>query len=309
MARAAARLAENAQGEFYVDSSCIDCETCRIVAPTVFARDDRIGMSIVRRQPGGEDETLRATMALVACPTSSIGSVSKVDVGPAVAAFPEPLDGNVYYCGFASEESFGAASYFVKRDAGNVLVDSPRAARPLLERIDALGGVATMLLSHRDDVADHAKYARRFACKRTMHAADIDSDTANVELRIDGSAPVALADDLVVIPVPGHTRGSVALVRPPVPLHRGSPLGRRRRLGTRRLPQRLLVLVGQANPLDGDLARLRLRMGSTRPRASRSRAPATDATDARAAHRENECPVILYIRINIDPEPNPSGIS
>jgi len=81
-----------------------------------------------------------------------IGSVSKVDVKEAVDALPDPIAPDIFYCGYAAESSFGAASYLVRREGGNVLVDSPRAARPLMDRIEALGGVATMFLSHRDDV-------------------------------------------------------------------------------------------------------------------------------------------------------------
>jgi glyoxylase-like metal-dependent hydrolase (beta-lactamase superfamily II) len=33
-----------------------------------------------------------------------------------------------------------------------------------------------------------------------------------VERRIEGDEPVALADDLLVVPVPGHTAGSAALL-------------------------------------------------------------------------------------------------
>jgi glyoxylase-like metal-dependent hydrolase (beta-lactamase superfamily II) len=151
-------------------------------------------------------------MALVSCPTSSIGSESKVDLHDAVAALPDPIEGEVYYCGYAAESSYGAASYLVRREAGNVLVDSPRAALPLMDRIEALGGVARMFLSHRDDVADHAKYARRFGCARILHADDCAAGTRDVEQRLEGRDPVPLAPDLLAIPVPGHTRGSVALL-------------------------------------------------------------------------------------------------
>jgi len=212
MARVLARLTENAPGEFFVDDACIDCETCRGIAPDVFVRSDRVGMSIVARQPGSEGESLRAKMALVACPTSAIGTESKVDVRGAVEAFPEPLAEGVHYCGFASARSFGASSYLVVRPGGNVLVDSPRAARPLMDRLAELGGVDLMFLSHRDDVADHAKFRRRFRCERVLAAADVDSSTREVERLIEGNDPVALAPDLLAIPVPGHTRGSLALL-------------------------------------------------------------------------------------------------
>lgn len=212
MARIADRLPENVEGEFFVDRSCIDCATCRNVAPRSFARSDHAGASIVARQPVGEAELLRAKMALVACPTSSIGSRSKPKLDDAIAAFPDHLGDGVYFCGFAAESSFGAQSYLVVRPEGNVLVDSPRATPALFERIDALGGVRWMFLTHRDDVADHAKFAKRFLCTRVMHAADIGSNTHDVEQPIDGDAPTRLDHDLLAIPVPGHTRGSAALL-------------------------------------------------------------------------------------------------
>jgi len=212
VARLSSRASENAAGDLFVDDSCIDCETCRNLAPRIFARSDRLGLSIVRRQPASREDELRAAMALVSCPTSSIGSETKRDMRGAVAALPDPIADGVFYCGYASQDSFGAASYLVKRAAGNVLVDSPRAARPLMERIESLGGVATMFLSHRDDVADHAKYAHRFGCARLLHAADVGPDTREVERRVEGDAPVELAPDLLAIPVPGHTRGSMVLL-------------------------------------------------------------------------------------------------
>ena len=135
MARFADRLAENVEGAFYVDRSCIDCDTCRQVAPATFARADGPEMSFVAHQPGDEVERRRALMALVACPTSSIGTAPKLAAGDAARAFPEPLGDDVFYCGYAAEASFGASSYLVRRPEGNVLVDSPRAARPLLRRL------------------------------------------------------------------------------------------------------------------------------------------------------------------------------
>jgi glyoxylase-like metal-dependent hydrolase (beta-lactamase superfamily II) len=151
-------------------------------------------------------------MALVACPTSSIGTEHKADVREASRAFPEHVTGNVYYCGYASESSFGASSWLIVRPEGNVLVDSPRAARPLLDKIEAMGGVRTMFLTHRDDVADHALFARRFACERILHADDVSARTREVEHKLESRDPVPLGPGLTAIPVPGHTRGSTALL-------------------------------------------------------------------------------------------------
>jgi glyoxylase-like metal-dependent hydrolase (beta-lactamase superfamily II)/ferredoxin len=212
MARLSARLSENAPGDYFVDDACIDCETCRILAPHVFERSHGLGLSVVRHQPASPAEALRAKMAIVSCPTSAIGTASKVDVNEGVLALPDPITQDIFYCGYASESSFGAASYLVRREGGNVLVDSPRAARPLMERIEAIGGVETMFLTHRDDVADHARYASRFECARVMHSRDVGPDTGDVERRIRGDHPVSLAADLLAIPTPGHTRGSMALL-------------------------------------------------------------------------------------------------
>src|SRR5690606_19263394 len=78
--------------------------------------------------------------------------------------------------------------------------------------IESLGGVRWMFLTHRDDVSDHARIARRFGCTRILHARDVTSDTREVEMKLEGDEPIRLDDDLLVIPVPGHTPGSAALL-------------------------------------------------------------------------------------------------
>jgi len=201
------KLNGNAPGEFYVDSSCIDCDLCRQIAPEVFREENEA--SIVARQPGTPAESLRAEMALVTCPTASIGTVHKRDLAGAVAAFPEPIEENVRFCGFASEASFGGSSYLIVRPGGNVLVDSPRFTAPLVRRIDALGGVRWMFLTHQDDVADHRRFRERFGCDRIMHAGDAFFP---VERLIEGDEPVRLEDDLLVVPTPGHTAGHQVLL-------------------------------------------------------------------------------------------------
>jgi len=209
MARAADAIADNASGELFVDSTCIDCDLCRQIAPAVFARSARAGQSFVARQPGPDDDQ-RALMALVTCPTSSIGTRRKRDTRAAARAFPEPIGDDVLFCGYASEASYGAASYLIHRPDGNVLVDSPRFASVLVERIAELGGVRYLVLTHQDDVADHARFHARFGCERVIHRADVRGDTRGCERIIDGDTE--LAGDLRLIHVPGHTRGSIALL-------------------------------------------------------------------------------------------------
>src|SRR5258706_3084170 len=185
------RLSGNAPGEFYVDSSCIDCDLCRQIAPGVFREAGEA--SVVARQPETPAERLRAEMAVVTCPTASIGALEKRDLSAAIGAFPEPVEENVSFCGFASEASYGGSSYLIVRAGGNVLVDSPRFTAPLVRRIEEMGGVRWMFLTHQDDVADHRKFRERFGCDRIMHAADAGFP---VERRIDGTEPVRLDDDL-----------------------------------------------------------------------------------------------------------------
>jgi glyoxylase-like metal-dependent hydrolase (beta-lactamase superfamily II)/ferredoxin len=212
MAKRADRLDANVDGELFVDRSCIDCDLCRQLAPEVFARSDAHAQSFVRAQPADGRARLRAAMALVTCPTASIGSVHKLDVRAATRALPEPIAADVYFCGWASASSYGAAAWLIQRPGGNVLVDSPRKSRLLFDQLDALGGVRTMFLTHRDDVADHRAFAARFGCERVIHAADRSNETRDVERVVDGVEPIALAADLAIVPVPGHTRGSCALV-------------------------------------------------------------------------------------------------
>src|ERR1051326_8852846 len=102
-------LEGNAAGAFFVDSSCIDCDLCRQIAPGTFEAEGDV--SVVRRQPESAPAALRAEMALVTCPTASIGPRAKRDLSAAIAAFPEPIEDGVHFCGFASESSFGASSY------------------------------------------------------------------------------------------------------------------------------------------------------------------------------------------------------
>jgi glyoxylase-like metal-dependent hydrolase (beta-lactamase superfamily II) len=126
-----------------------------------------------------------------------------------VEAFPLHVVDDIYFCGFTSEASFGAWSYLIvrpKEQGGNILVDSPRFNNPLVKRIEELGGVNLMLLSHRDDIADHAKFAEHFHCPRVMHEGD-SAAARGIERVITGKAPVCIDADLRIIPTPGHTRG------------------------------------------------------------------------------------------------------
>lgn len=211
MARLARAVPGNAPGDLFVDDSCIACDTCRAIAPATFGggEDD---VAFVARQPSGAAERRRALMALVACPVAAIGARSKDGIAEAAAAFPDPVAPGVLRCGYAAESSFGAAAWLLLRPDGNVLVDSPRFAGPLLARVRALGGARLMFLTHRDDVADHARWRDALGCERVLHARDLGRGTRDIERPLEGDAPVALGPGLLAVPVPGHTPGSTALL-------------------------------------------------------------------------------------------------
>lgn len=211
MAHLAQRRSENIAGDFYVDLTCIDCDTCRWMAPETFRE---VGdQSAVYHQPSDPAERLRAMQALLSCPTASIGTVEKpTDIKDAQDSFPILIADNVYHCGYHAENSYGAASYLIQRPEGNVLVDSPRFAPPLVKRLQQLGGVRYLYLTHRDDVADHRKFQQQFGCERILHEAELSSDTRDVEIKLSGVEPIQLAPDLLIIPVPGHTKGHTVLL-------------------------------------------------------------------------------------------------
>ena len=200
----------NVNGEFFVDTTCIDCDLCRQIAPETFT--DIGDQSAVHHQPETSEEEFAALKALITCPTSSIGTLSNRSAKSAVAAYPEPVDDNVFFCGFASESSYGASSYLIVRPEGNVLIDSPRFAVPLVKQIQKLGGVSLMFLTHRDDVADHQKWASHFNAERIMHRDDIGRSVTGIERMLGGRDAIQLDDDLLAIPTPGHTRGHTVLL-------------------------------------------------------------------------------------------------
>jgi len=209
MANRAQRFPENAEGSFFVDSSCIDCDTCRQLAPAIFA--DQGEHSYVRIQPRNAAEERAALRALVACPTASIGAADKAGAARAVADFPLELAPGVFYCGFNSPKSFGSSSYFVEHTDGNWLIDSPRYIEPLAQRFQERGGIRYIFLTHRDDVADAAKWAARFRATRVIHRLELAAQPG-AERLVEGFDPVELAPDFFAIPTPGHTRGHCVLL-------------------------------------------------------------------------------------------------
>jgi glyoxylase-like metal-dependent hydrolase (beta-lactamase superfamily II) len=199
------RNPESAPGDWYVDTACIDCGAARHVAPDLIVA--RNGKSVFARQPTTPEEKLAAWRAVVVCPTASVRSQTR-QPRPESRVFPQKMTEGVWRCGFNARSSFGAHSYFIAHPSGNVLVDSPRHATELLKWFEDSGGIAHVLLTHRDDVADAGKYAERFGARVWIHHDDRSAARYATDL-LEGASPRTIAPGLVAIPVPGHTRGSV----------------------------------------------------------------------------------------------------
>ena len=205
------KLATNVAGNFFVDSTCINCDTCRQLAPAAFRETGEY--SAVYHQPEAEAELQDAWRALIACPVGSIGTVKKdkLNLQQAMATFPLHLEAGVYYNGFNSEKSFGANSYFIRHREGNWLIDSPRYVSHLVEAFERMGGIRYIFLSHEDDVADAARYAGHFKATRIIHEEDAEAMPES-EWLVRGNEPVVATSHVQFIPVPGHTAGSLALL-------------------------------------------------------------------------------------------------
>ena len=116
MAARAQRLPANVEGELFVDSTCIDCDACRWIAPSTFDRSGEL--SRVYAQPRTPEERERAFLALVACPVGAIGADAgggkspKEKISRARDAFPVPLeDLNQWTPAFTANRPVNAVPY------------------------------------------------------------------------------------------------------------------------------------------------------------------------------------------------------
>lgn len=203
------RVLENTEGEFFVDSTCIDCDTCRQLAPAIF--EDGGNTSFVRTQPQTLGEIRAATQALLACPTGSIGTRGPNGASEILADFPLPIEEGVFYCGLNSPKSFGGNSYFIQHPQGNWLVDSPKFLPHLVNQFQAMGGLKFIFLTHRDDVAEASRYAEKFGAQRIIHEEDQDAQPG-AEIIVKGTDVLEPVPGFQIIPTPGHTAGHCVLL-------------------------------------------------------------------------------------------------
>lgn len=204
MARPELRHPGNSVGAWYVDSRCIDCGTCQDLAPATFV--DLGEQSVVVDQPTDARAEQGAWLAAQACPTQSIGTLDRRPRPGRL--YPWRLLDGVYDLGYCSPDSFGASAYLVVGVGGGLLIDSPRFAPALVLAVKELGGIAHVLLTHRDDVADAERWARHFGARVWVHELDESAAPFATDL-VQGGDPFEVVAGVVGVPVPGHTRGSV----------------------------------------------------------------------------------------------------
>lgn len=194
----------NAAGQWYIDDRCIRCDAARNWAPGLIDAD-AAGRSFVARQPVDAAQQAAMWRAAAACPTKSIGNLDHRTEPSGV--FPYPLSDKVLALGHNALSSFGAHSFLVQWPDGNLMIDSPRYNRKLAESVDSLGGIAHILLTHRDDVADSDRWAERYGARVWIGKAD--SDAAPYATDITGDAIAVISPGVLSIPAPGHTQGHV----------------------------------------------------------------------------------------------------
>ncbi|MFF7470285.1 4Fe-4S domain-containing protein [Streptomyces sp. NPDC008092] len=225
---------EHVEHGWRVDGRCTNCDVARQLAPGLVG--EVAGRSAVLRQPRDAAETARLHAAAHACPTRSVRPPDgRTD--PARDPFPMPLDdigtgtgsgtdsesgsgtgtdsesgsgsGSVLLCGHNSPHTAGANSYLLRRpDGTSMMIDTPRWSPALAARYEAPGPVTDVLLTHRDHAVHGRRYADGFGARLWIHEGDLDA-APDADRVLRGTEPAGIADGVLAVPFPGHTRGSV----------------------------------------------------------------------------------------------------
>jgi glyoxylase-like metal-dependent hydrolase (beta-lactamase superfamily II) len=198
------RHPQNAAGDWYVDTSCTNCGAAQTVAPGLIVERD--GQSVFARQPETEEETRQAWRARILCPSASVRTDSHTKLKHDV--FPERMTEGVYRLGYNAAASYGVHSFVLHHKTGTIMIDSPRWTHAVVDQLSSWNGLAGILLSHEDDVGDAKRYADHFNAPVWIHEKD-RAAAPFADKIIAGNDPVTIADGLLAIPVPGHSRGSV----------------------------------------------------------------------------------------------------
>ncbi|KAG8473786.1 hypothetical protein CXB51_035975 [Gossypium anomalum] len=237
------RRPQNADGDFFVDHTCIDCDTCRWMAPwnllCVSLSGVVIGCSC------GADHCLRIINYDVGQDLRNYSTFKAfyflllqqvfTRVGGMSAVYKQPT---------CKEDRLKALQALISCPTNSIRTEVPppdilEAQKTFPIPIDEKKlpgvyhcgyhssksyGASSYLIIHpdgnilidRDDVADHGKWSKRFSCDRILHSGDVEACTADVETKLVGNGPWRLGQDVMLIHTLGHTEGSVCLFYMPL---------------------------------------------------------------------------------------------
>jgi len=222
--------------------------TCCVVAPEIFEEvpehSGGLGTSFTRvaRDPQNANEHQAVRQAMFLCPGKAISVVRPAKIKEKTLkifdGFPRLLDDDVYYVGFDSAGTFGASSYFIRREDGqNMLIDPPAVDAELLQRLHELGGIKYLLFTHKDHTANQEAWFKATHATRVIHESDVHWKkdfspfpvTADFEVKLR-MAPLEVqtledCPELTIVSIPGHTAGSVFFLYKQKFLFTGDSLG------------------------------------------------------------------------------------
>jgi len=68
------KIKQNISGKYYVDTTCIYCGQCHILAPNFFVDDIKANCIYVIKQPLTKEDVDLCERALTICPVNAIGN-------------------------------------------------------------------------------------------------------------------------------------------------------------------------------------------------------------------------------------------
>lgn len=210
MARYSDKNSNNVEGNFFVDNRCISCAACESFDADTFVLHG--GKAYVYAQPT-EQNFRRAAIALLSCPVDAIGvQEGKEKLREIKKELPLKLNEDVYFCSYNDEKAIGANSYFLVRKEGNILVDVPRFSKPLLKKLEVLGGIKYIYMTHKDDIGSYEKFREYFNAQTIFHEDDFNKHITSADITLSGEDDFILDEEVRIIPVAGHTKGHTVLL-------------------------------------------------------------------------------------------------
>lgn len=210
MAKYSDKNPKSIEGNFFVDNRCIECSSCESFDSDTFILND--GKAYVYHQPD-EQGFEKAAIALLSCPVDAIGvKQGKEKIREIKRKLPLQLHDDLYFCSYNSEAAFGSNAYLVVREAGNILIDCPKFVKPLLKKIEELGGIKYIYLTHKDDIGEYSKFKEYFNAQVIFHEDDFNKRISSADITLKGQEDYILDEDIRIIAVPGHTKGHTVLL-------------------------------------------------------------------------------------------------